>query len=940
MNIFILRPLFFCALASTFIASCGEGKSSEGGLFDVENPGSGSTPIATPAPQTPQPTTSPSPATPSPTATPGPTPVPTTPTPTPATPTPTTPTPTPSPNTPTPTPPPVEKPEISIRTSDPEAFEANNDLAKFVVERDTVDGALDVRFTLGGAISVADGSASPSDYRLAYSDGGEVGEQITFNNNQNQRIIEVQAVNDDLFEVPETLSISIDAHTSYELSGDSKAEITINDAPNTAQYSKVFIGIFSPQGDAVTSATGTMSLILRGDNKQAVLSYNFFNLSSEQTDQHIHLSPSGTVIRDVEISGPVSGMTWDLTPGGIFVTRQQMLDSLFAGELYLNIHTSNFPAGEITASLIYDEAVQPPEQTPLTAEDVDRDIIRFLSQATFGASPDSYNRLRAQIEPDGSNRMQVYNAWLEAQFATPQSSLLELTDASKEIFSTNNGWQDRRDAFWTMAVFSKDQLRQRVAFALSEILVIGDDLNKIRSAYRGAADYWDTLGENSFGTYRKALEDASRHTIMGVWLSHLRNRKADPTRGFFPDENYAREIMQLFSFGLVQRQSNGAIKLGNDNLPIATYDNDVIQQMARVFTGLGMSAREDSGELIENNRFTLGDTVNDYQYRWTEPMKFFPEHHEFGEKVLFSDKGSRLVIPENSQETEAAADAELAQVLDNIVGHSTTAPYISRILIQRLVTSNPSADYIARVSAAFGEDGDMKAVIKAILLDSEARNPGVANSTSFGKVKEPILRITNLLRLLDGGSDIALDDSTNGLDLPFANHYERFATILRIGDIDIGQHALGSPTVFNFFSPDYAPTGELALNSLVAPELEINTESRMFATLNIMDRLLARGFVRSNADDNVSYTLDQLRVEISYSQLDDIWNSTAGSDQDKATAVVDFLDFYLNSGQLKAQDDTDTRAIIIDIVRDANVNQRFNLAVYGMINSPAVVVQK
>jgi uncharacterized protein (DUF1800 family) len=832
-------------------------------------------------------------------------------------------------------------PSVGLTTLEAAAYEKSNDFAKFIVNRSGTSGALSLTYTLTGSTDITRGSASAEDYQLVYSDGGDVGTYIELGANQNSRVIEVRPIDDSLFETRETLGITLETGSGYVLSSDTYAEITISDATNTQDNAKVFIGIFGPQDDAVTTAGGSLSLVLQGDNDGALITYSFYGLTSPQTDQHIHLFPSGTVIKDIEQSGPVTNYSWDLAPGGIFTTRQQLLDALFNGELYLNIHTSNYPIGEISASFIYQADVAPPENIELTEEQVDRDILRFLTQATFGPTPESYEDLRSQIDTDGSNRIEVYNNWIEQQFTTPQTSMLDATDEMVAYFASENGFRERRDTFWPMAVYGKDQLRQRMIFALSEILVIGDQSNPIRSAHRGAAHYWDTLGNNAFGTYRNALEDVTRHPIMGSWLSHLRNQKEDTNAGTYPDENYAREIMQLFSFGLVQLQNNGAIKLDQNNLPIATYDNTVISQMARVFTGLSFSSRADvDGNAVENNQFALNNATNPYQHRWTQPMKFFPNEHEFGEKILFTDQGSTLTIPASSDLTESAADTELGIVLDAIVSHSSTAPFISRQLIQRLVTSNPSANYIDRVATAFGDTGDMQAVIKAILLDQEARNPSVIDSQTFGKAKEPVVLLSALMRLLEAGSQVPFGDGDGGVNFNVADSYDSGATLMRTGDINIGQYPLGASSVFNFFSPDYSPTGALASNGLVAPELQLLTEAQLFTNLNKVNALLNTGTVRRNVDTNVPQTLAELVVTLKMDRLEAVWNSTAGGDSEKATALVDYLDNYLNAGQLQAMESSDTRDALITAVIASSADVRARVAVYGAMSVPEFQIQR
>lgn len=835
---------------------------------------------------------------------------------------------------------PALKSTISIHTVSALAIEKSNQLAKFNVQRSGTTSAINISYTISGHSDSAKGSANSADYQLIYSDGGNVGVTIELSENQNARVIEVHPIQDNLHEVPETLTLTIESNESYMVTTEQSAQISITDAANNSENAKVFLGVFSPQGDAITAATGVLSLILQGDNEQAELNYTFSDLGAIQTDQHIHLAPAGSMIKDIEFTGTVSDYQWDLAPGGIFTTEQQMLDALFEGQFFVNIHTADYQQGEISAAINYDANVEPPEETLLTAADVDRDIIRFLNQATFGATPKEYQTLREKISSDGSNRIQVYSAWLEQQFVKPQTSLLALTDASIPLFGEENENFSRRDAFWPVALYSNDPLRQRMAFALSEILVIGDSNNIVRKAHRGLAHYWDQLAENAFTSYRKTLEDASLHPVMGIWLSHLRNQKTDIELGFYPDENYAREIMQLFTFGLVHRQKNGVIKLGENNLPIATYDNEVIKEMAKVFTGLSFSYKNNKTEKVANNYFLLGNATNDYQYRWTEPMKFFVDQHEFGEKALFKDNGSTVTIPANSGESINDAEQELAQVLDALVSHQTTAPFISRKLIQRLVTSNPSADYIERVANAFGQTGDLKAVIRAILLDKEARNPRVAISTTFGKMKEPILQMTALLRLFKAHSQIPLGEGINGLNLIIAEQYSSDATLLRMGDLYIGQHPLGSPSVFNFFLPDFSPTGKISSQSLVAPELQLLTETQLFLTLNTYHKLLSKGFIRSTVTKNSAYTTEQATVRLSSEVLTLLWQETEGDNSEKATALVDYLDFYLNGGQLKASNNQSTRQSLINTLSASDEDQRFKLAIYGASTMPEFMLQR
>ena len=878
-------------------------------------------------------------------------------------------------------------PKVSLTVLEANAYEANNQLGKFQIQRTGDPMELDIVFEMSGNEDPTRGSVSEADINLSYSDGDGVGTTLRLAENQNFRVIEVLASEDGLKEVPETLTLTLKLDEGYELGTDVAGSVIVSDASNAPENGRVFLGAFGPQDGADTVASGLLSFVLQGDNDVGVLNYNFSNLGSIRTDQHIHMQPSGTIVRDIEESlldedGHLSAFTWDMAPGGIYTTEQQVLDALFEGKFYINIHTADYPNGEISATLVFDANVNAPPDlggggVPITASltktEADSDVIRFLNQSTFGSTEQSYNELRATIEENGENRMAAYERWIDSQFEKPQTEMLALMDETIPLFLscdiTRNAGCDnaeseenlRRDAFWPMAVYGRDQLRQRMAFALSEILVVSDQDAGVRNGHRGTADYWDTLAENAFGTYRQLLGDVTRHPIMGLYLSHLRNKKEDPAKGTYPDENYAREVMQLFTFGLVHRQKNGSIKLGENNLPIETYDNSVISELARVMTGLSFSKTNSGSSVIDNTNFSRGNSFNNSpQHRWTHPMKFFTAHHDFGEKILFEDGGEIKKISASSSISLSSANEELEQVLDYLVGHGTTAPFIARKLIQRFVTSNPSPGYIERVATSFGEQGDLRAVIKAILLDPEARNPATINSPSYGKFKEPLLHLTSILRLLRASSEIPLGESNAiGNDaIPGVGHsnIERFdpgVTLMRIGNMQaIGQEVLRAPSVFNFFSPDFAPTGLIAGNSLVSPELQLVTESQIFNTFNVFSSLVSSGGLsRSNryTNFNLSYTRDQFRVKLDDDVLDSVWDSATGTNLSKAEALVRFLDFYLNAGQLTnigqevntgSGTNTFTDFLAQRLSTYTNSMNRNRLAVYTMMTAPDVQISR
>ena len=321
-------------------------------------------------------------------------------------------------------------------------------------------------------------------------------------------------------------------------------------------------------------------------------------------------------------------------------------------------------------------------------------------------------------------------------------------------------------------------------------------------------------------------------------------------------------------------------------------------------------------------------------------MKFFTAWHDYEQKTLFTDNDSTLVIEAASNQTTGSADSELRLVIDALVSHQTTAPFISRQLIQRFVTSNPSGNYIQRVANAFGSNGDLTAVMKAILLDAEARNPNALNSTTYGKLKEPVVQLAATLRLLQGSSQISFDDSASPL-YPLRDFYDDGASLMRVGALKLGQRSLGADSVFNFYLPDFSPTGQLASQSLVAPEFQLMTESQIFTTMNVYNRLLSGNMYSSRALNFSNYTVDQLKVTLNPARLLNLMQATSGTDADKAEAVVDYLDFYLNAGKLKYTNNTGTRnALIQAILAESNTNNLFKNIIYGVSTAPEFLIQQ
>lgn len=450
------------------------------------------------------------------------------------------------------------------------------------------------------------------------------------------------------------------------------------------------------------------------------------------------------------------------------------------------------------------------------------DAARFLTQATFGPTDADIDRVMAI----------GYGAWIDEQFAKPQGSqraTWEAADAAVKAANPTNPmasvYQDGTiNAFWKAAISGDDQLRQRVAFALSEIFVISMQDGTVGDNPRAVSAYVDMLGAKAFGNYRDLLQSVSLHPMMGAYLTSIRNQKADPTTGRVPDENYAREVMQLMSIGLHRLNADGSEQLAGGQ-PIDTYTQTDIGGMAQVFTGWSWNCPSWPDNSCFFNGISSGSTNAN---RTFDAMQGYPQFHSIGEKKFLG-----VTI---AAQSKGDPDASLTTALDTLYNHANVGPFIGRQLIQRLVTSNPSPQYVAAVSAAFngngvGARGDMKAVVKAVLMNPEART---VSSTS-GKLREPVLRLSALLRAFPFKSDTG-DYKVGNTDN---------------GGSQLGQTPMRSPSVFNFFRPGYiAPGTEAAKVNLAAPEMQIAQETTAAGYVNFMRDNLSSGVGSYNGTVN------------------------------------------------------------------------------------------
>ena len=428
----------------------------------------------------------------------------------------------------------------------------------------------------------------------------------------------------------------------------------------------------------------------------------------------------------------------------------------------------------------------------------DAEAARFLTQAAFGPTHEEI----AKVKQLG------YSAWLDEQLKLNTTKVLPYIDKLQTNYNNEHAAIDvpRRSHYWIWsAAKNNDQLRLRMAFALSQIFVASDYDSGGVDVER-TASYQDMLADNAFVEYRTLLNNVTLHPAMGDFLSYRANQKASADGNRTPDENYAREVMQLFSIGLIEREKNFNPKLDAKGNTISTYNQQTVSDMAKVFTGWALSRSE----------------VNNFA-QWepwaTKPMECWQDYHDTTEKTIVSG----VKVPAGG-----SCEADLKITLDTLARHSNTAPFISRQLIQRFVTSNPKPEYIERVVNVWqNTNGNLGSVIKAILLDEEARKVPAAADLVYGKAREPVIRIASLWRAFNASYIPDQSKELNG------TYYFQFPNGARLTD-SVGQDVMRSPSVFNYFEPDYTlPRQGNGQQSFYAPEFQIINAATYYNQHNI-----------------------------------------------------------------------------------------------------------
>jgi uncharacterized protein (DUF1800 family) len=552
---------------------------------------------------------------------------------------------------------------------------------------------------------------------------------------------------------------------------------------------------------------------------------------------------------------------------------------------------------ESSASGDYTTMVEQLQGASATATSISRvNAARFLMQAGFGPTLEDIQRVQ-QLG---------YSGWITEQMgqpATRHSDYIQsiyhnmTTQRQREDYSRGGGDSDpflfgnnMQTAFARAAIQGSDQLRQRVAFALSQILVTSRRDANLENKCLGMADFYDLFVRNAFGNYEDVLMEVTMHPVMGRYLSHVGNQKADPSINRYPDENYAREVMQLFTVGLWQLNPDGSRVLVSGQ-PVPTYSNEEITQLARVMTGFWFGGDNWGGG---------GWTEQDY----ATPMSLHADRHDFGAKTLLGG----FVIPARAATLENA-QRDVRDAIHHLFEHPNTGVFVGKQLIQFLVTDNPSPAYVQRISSVFanngsGVRGDLGAVVSAILLDPEARGPVGAQAVGFGRLKEPVIRAMAMARVF------GMKQVPDLLWWDWSDFYN-----------ESRQAPTNSPSVFNFYRPEYRAPGLPTQNGLASPVFQITDSYSSISFPNRLWQMLEEG---------LSY-YEEYRFPFDFSR-----EAAFSSSPER---LMDHLNLLFCAGQMKAS----TRSLILSTLNQIPADQtaaRVRVAAYLALTCPEGAVMR
>jgi len=553
---------------------------------------------------------------------------------------------------------------------------------------------------------------------------------------------------------------------------------------------------------------------------------------------------------------------------------------------------------------------------------------RFLTQATFGPKPGEISSLTGTSA----------SSWFAQQLAMEPTLVRPDFDAYQG-FTPDNGESELffgapSFVFWKQAAQAPDQLRLRMAFALSQILVVSDTGGEILfDVPESMVGYQDILRAHAFGNYRDLLEAITFNPAMGEWLTYMGNQKADSS-GRVPDENYARELLQLFTVGLVELQPNGEPRLQNGQ-PVELYNNKDVTGLARVFTGLDIAGLDRSvfPSLVD----AVGE-VEDLGENFLRPMTF--------NDALHSDREKTFLICSISAGTGTLDSID--QALDCIMAHPNVGPFVSRQLIQRFTTSDPSPEYVERVAAAFdagsfllpdgrrvgdGRKGDLPPTLAAILFDPDAQIEPALDDPQFGKIREPVLRFTHWAR------SFGVDGSKPEYALELEN---------TSSPNDLSQHPHRARSVFNFYRPGYtAPGTQSGALGMTVPELQIVNATSTTGYINFMT-FWTFGGLDTLDEREIEDELSERNIPFDSAEVADAWRPDYSAEialANNPAALLDRLDRTLAYGTLSDETRASIESAVNQIPLDNEEDEegrtlRAQLAVFLIMTSPDYLVQR
>ena len=635
-------------------------------------------------------------------------------------------------------------------------------------------------------------------------------------------------------------------------------------------------------------------------------------VSSLATDTQAHTdttqTPASAVAKYSVVLEPGLGTTRDIPWGDLFTdtdTAQSSLIYRVVGEVCGNSPASNeelvFDCDVSGDYQFFLAAIDPegnvailPASVTIQDENSETQASSFLMSASFGPTSQAIDDLLSM----------GYSDWFQAQLQLPVDSILERTLPRLTFSDTSTfKWEAVPREFWfKSAVYGEDQLRQRAAFALSQIFVASTEPRGMTFKARMQARYMDIMQEGAFGNFRDLLGNVTYSPMMGMWLTYIGNQKADTDIGRSPDENYAREVMQLFTVGLLELNQDGTQQLDTEGQSIEIYDNDDVTGLAKVFTGFWWDSSVSPSFLDGVGRpSVVGEEL---------PMKMYDEEHSpFSKTFLGSTIAAGL-----------SGDATVEAALDILFNHSNVAPFISKQLIQRMTTSNPSPVYVQRVADVFdsgtytlpdgqvlgtGERGDLAPVWAAILFDPAAVDSNRESDITYGKVREPIIRFLHWARFAQIGDVEVINES----------NFVSSGT-----QTTISQNPFRSPSVFNYYRPGYVASGlETADAGLVAPEMQITHATTAINYANLM-----RTYILRDGTGNWSGTYDP-----------DIRTLAENADE-----LIDHLDLVLTAGRMSEQTKEYITDTLAPVDPDGNLLSRIKLAVLLTVNSQEYITQQ